>query len=505
MRSPFEIDTSVAHAARVHNYLAGGRGHFAADREAIEYAADVLPGGMQSVRGAVRSMRSFMRKATSYLVQEVGVRQFLELGTAVPTGEDLHEIVQRADPRARVVYVGNDPVVLAHAHALLRSHPHGAVTYIDGTITEPDEVIWKAASTLNLAEPVAVLVPDTMSFVPEERDPYGIMTRLFEYLAPGSCLALAHATDENDEVREAAARFGERLGQPYTVRSRARIASFFDGLDFVGSGLVPVEQWPHGLPHEQPDVLVPLYAGVGRKPLRHAARGNAADAELRTDAIRQTEANDQTDREDQTAPGDLTDKAGPRHQTGAADAHDSSEGRRTWSASLSRWASIATIVATALSILGVVGLWGREARNDQGQTPPTSLGPSSSNGAGLPTFPPPFTTVTAPAGVPAATPTEIIVTPDLGRTRETVEVMISGRGFEPNERIRVEISSMEGACPPMACTPLKDVHADAAGSFDSVWMLVPLNFPGGQTVFVTARGMTSQRTASQPFVVVASS
>jgi hypothetical protein len=523
MKSPFEIDTSLAHAARVHNYLAGGDENFAADREAIEYAAAVLPGGLHAVRSVVRSMRSFMWRATTYLVQEAGVRQFLELGTAIPSAESLHLMAQQADPQVRVVYVSNDPVVLAHSHALRRSHPDGAAAYIHASLTDVEHIVHQAAATLDFAHPIAVVVPATMSFVPDERDPHGIIAHLVEYLGPGSFLALAHGTDEIDEVKASATRLGERLGTGLTVRSRAQIARFFDGLELIGPGLVPLEQWPEGSPLERPGVLVPLYVGVARKPLRPsplrdgewAARGHQPGTQVQTDSGRPAaiagpaDPAGTADCGDPTGSGDHSDTvrgnddardpAGLSHQVGAAGRHDVPQEGKSWSDRLSEWASAATIVGTVLSILALLGLWGRGSLNDREPATPTSSVPSTP-GSGLPTTAPAPPVTAGPSGAPSV-PTEILVTPDLGPSHETVEVMISGRGFAPNERIRVEVSPVEGVCSSAACSSLKDVHSDAGGSFDAVRVLVPLNFPGGRTVFLTARGMTSQRAGSQPFVV----
>ena len=271
-----DIDTTVARPARVHSYLAGGDGHFAADREAVERVAEVLPEGIETARRSVDSMSAFLSRVVRYLAGEAGVTQFLKLGTAVAQREDIHEIAQDAAPDpavARVVYVGSDPIVLAHAHALRRGSPEGTVAYVHGTLRDVEAIIRQVSATLDLAQPVAMLLPATLNFVPDESDPYGIMARLMAAVTPGSYLAIAHATHDPARERraEAAERFSKMLGEPYVLRSAAEIARFFDGLDLVGPAVGGIDRWyPPGsarsVPPVEPGPAVPIYGAVGRKP-----------------------------------------------------------------------------------------------------------------------------------------------------------------------------------------------------------------------------------------------
>jgi hypothetical protein len=271
-----EIDTTVARPARVHSYLAGGDGHFAADREAVERVAEVLPEGVETARRSVDTMAAFLGRVVRYVAGEVGVTQFLKLGTAVAQGEDIHEIALDAAPATtvpRVVYVGSDPVVLAHAHALRRGSPEGTVAYVHGTLRDAEALLRQVSDTLDLERPIAMLLPATLNFVPDESDPYGIVARLVAAIAPGSHLAIAHATHDSGRERraEAAERFSKMLGEPYVLRSAAEIARFFDGLDLVGPGVGPIDRWyPPGsarsVPPPSPGRPVPIYGAVGRKP-----------------------------------------------------------------------------------------------------------------------------------------------------------------------------------------------------------------------------------------------
>jgi hypothetical protein len=287
-----DIDPSVARPARVHSYLVGGDGHFAADREAVDRMAEVLPEGVDTARRSVDTMAAFQARAVRYLVGE-GVTQFLKLGTAVPAGEDIHEIASDAAGGSgdsggsggsgddiRVVYVGSDPVVLAHAHALRRASPEGKTAYVHGTLRDPEDILRQASATLDMALPVAMLLPATLNFVPDESDAYGIVARLVSAVSSGSYLVIAHVTYDpaRERTSEAAERFSKLLGEPYVVRSAAEIARFFHGLDIVGPGVGAVERWqpPGTTPAEAAAAAgsataasrkpVPLYGAVARKP-----------------------------------------------------------------------------------------------------------------------------------------------------------------------------------------------------------------------------------------------
>jgi hypothetical protein len=265
---PAGIDPNVARPARVRNYLAGGDDNFAADRDAIEQVSADYPGGMDAARATVRSLAAFMVRAVRHLAAEQGIRQFLHTGTPIPTAEDVHVVAQRVAPESRIVYVGDDPVVLAHAHALRRSSPSGAAAYVHATLRQPEDLLEQAAETLDFTQPVALMLLATLGFVPDEYDPQGIVAKLLGALAPGSYMVVAHTTDDLHEgVAEAAERLSRTLGRRYVVRSHAEVMRFLQGLELVEPGLVEIDEWrpdpaqpvPEGPP-------VPIYAAVALKP-----------------------------------------------------------------------------------------------------------------------------------------------------------------------------------------------------------------------------------------------
>jgi hypothetical protein len=165
------IDVCVARPARVRNFLGGGEANFESDRRAIEYAAGDMPGGMEAARATVRSLGTFMVRAVRYLGGECGVRQYMNLGTPIPTADDVHVVAQHMAPESRIMYFGNDPVVMAHAHSLRRSTRDGVAGYVHTKLRHPDELLEKAAATLDFASPVAVMLLGTLAFVPDEHDP----------------------------------------------------------------------------------------------------------------------------------------------------------------------------------------------------------------------------------------------------------------------------------------------------------------------------------------------
>jgi hypothetical protein len=267
---PFAIDTGVAYPARVLNYLAGGDGNFAADRQLAEDLGDALPGGIGTARAVVRSLGAFMGRAVRYLTGEVGIGQFLIVGAAIPPARNVHEVAQLAAPGARFVYVGDDPVVLAHAHSLLSGAAAGVAAYVDGSLSDPEAILRRAGETLDFTRPVAVMLLTTLNFVPDADDPDGIVARLRAAVPSGSCLTIAHSSFDfgAEGMTEAAERLNKAIRQPFVVRSRTEIAGFFDGLDMAEPGLVQIDRWrpdesrpvpPTGRP-------TPIYVGVGRKP-----------------------------------------------------------------------------------------------------------------------------------------------------------------------------------------------------------------------------------------------
>jgi O-methyltransferase involved in polyketide biosynthesis len=262
MAGPPSFDVSRAHPARVYDCWLGGKDHYEADREAAEQVAAALP----TIRATVRANRAFLRRAVQYLAGEVGIRQFLDIGTGLPTADNTHEVAQSIAPDTRIVYVDNDPTVLAHARALLTSTPEGATAYIDADLRDTPAILRQAAEVLDFGQPIAVMVLAVMQYVPDSSRPHQIISRLKDAMPAGSYLAMSDSTRDLDpgRVAEGAARLNSRLGSTQiTPRSRQEFARFFDGLDLVDPGLVPIPQW-RAL--ASPSSLISAYAAVGRKP-----------------------------------------------------------------------------------------------------------------------------------------------------------------------------------------------------------------------------------------------
>jgi hypothetical protein len=239
-RSSRPIDTTVAHSARRYDYWLGGKDNFAADRE----SGDAIAAAFPTVRTAVIENRRFVRRAAAFLAGDAGVRQFLDIGTGIPTSPNVHEIVQGTAAASRVVYVDNDPVVLAHARALLASSAEGATAYIDADLREPDKIISNAElqGVLDFSRPVALMLAAILHFIPDEDDPYGIVARLAGVLPKGSYLVMSHATNDFLAPEEVAEITAGRYG-PFYARSEAEFARFFEGSELVPPGIVSVAGW----------------------------------------------------------------------------------------------------------------------------------------------------------------------------------------------------------------------------------------------------------------------
>ena len=257
------VDTTVAHQARIYDYWLGGKDNFAADREAADQAVAAYP---PILRG-VRAQRAFLARAVGYLAAEAGVRQFLDIGTGIPTANNTHEVAQAADPGARVVYVDNDPMVLAHARALLTGVREGSTAYLDADLREPDKILAGAAGLLDFGQPVAVLLIGIVQLIPDADDPHAIVARLVEAVPPGSWLAVYHpASDiDRDRVAEAVRRVNARTAGTTTLRTHAEITRFFDGLRLLEPGLVQVQQWQPGSAAPDDGQQIAAYAGLARK------------------------------------------------------------------------------------------------------------------------------------------------------------------------------------------------------------------------------------------------
>jgi hypothetical protein len=265
-REPPEIDTDVAHVARVYDWLLGGKANFKVDREAAERAYTAWPGGIDGVRADAKAHRALLGRVVRHLVREAGIRQFLDIGTGIPKQNNVHEVAQREAPEARVVYVDNDPIVLAHAHQLLRGTAEGATRYIFGELREPAIILQAAAQTLDFSQPVAVILFGVLHFFSADDDPASIVGELMAALAPGSYLALSHlaADVSGDEMAETFQRLNAQMAESVALRTRDEVAGLFGELQMVEPGVVQLPQW-----RPDPDVPapgpLPMWCGVGRK------------------------------------------------------------------------------------------------------------------------------------------------------------------------------------------------------------------------------------------------
>ena len=257
-----DLDTSVAHVARVYDYWLGGKDNFAADRAAGEQAIQAYPDIVYSVR----ANRAFLARTVRYLAGEAGIRQFLDIGTGIPTANNTHEVAQDVAPGSNVVYVDNDPVVLTHARALLVSGDQGHTNYIDADLRDTGRILAEAAQTLDFSRPVAIMLMAILQHIDEAEDPYAIVNSLLDAVPPGSYLAISHpANDINSPgVRRLASRLNELMPMKLRFRSRTEVARFFDGLELLKPGLVRAPEWR---PDSDADLDNPaaVWAGVARK------------------------------------------------------------------------------------------------------------------------------------------------------------------------------------------------------------------------------------------------
>jgi len=261
---PGFIDTSVAHQARIYDYWLGGKDNFAVDRAAAEHALAAYPG----LRRGVRAQRAFLAHAVGYLAGQAGIRQFLDIGTGIPTASNTHEVAQAIAPDARVVYVDNDPMVLAHARALLTGTTPGATSYLDADLRETEQILDAASELLDFRQPIAVLLIGVLQLIPDDDDPHAIVARLVEAASPGSWLAVFHPASDiiPDQIAEAARRVNARSANTTTLRTHAQITRFFDGLETLDPGVVQVHRWRPGSAAPDDGEQIPGYAGVARKP-----------------------------------------------------------------------------------------------------------------------------------------------------------------------------------------------------------------------------------------------
>jgi hypothetical protein len=258
------FDPSVPAPARMWNYWLGGKDNFAADRE----AAERVLGAMPTMPLIARAARLFLISAVGQLAAERGVRQFLDIGTGLPTADNTHEIAQRAAPESRIVYVDYDPVVLTHAQALLTSSPEGETDYIQADLRDTATILDGAARILDFTQPVAIVLIAVLHFIRDAEDPYAVVARLMDAVPSGSYLVIGHAASDIDA--EASAELTRRYNQlssaTITPRDRDQVTRFFDGLELVPPGVVPISEL--GLSSEINPTVGGLvgYCGIGRKP-----------------------------------------------------------------------------------------------------------------------------------------------------------------------------------------------------------------------------------------------
>jgi O-methyltransferase involved in polyketide biosynthesis len=258
-----DFDTSVPHIARVYDYWLGGKDNFAADRELGEQTLQAYPNLVHSVR----ANRAFLARTVRFLAGEMGIRQFLDIGTGIPTANNTHEVAQKIAPESRIVYVDNDPIVLSHAKALLKSDPKGACAYIDADLRDPDAIVAEAADTLDFGQPTAIMLIAVMHFIGDDAQAGAIISRLTAACVPGSYVVISHAASDIDaeQQTEMVRRLNQSVAQKATLRDQAGITRLFAGLELAEPGVVRVSDWR---PDSDLEAVRPtgLRGGVARKP-----------------------------------------------------------------------------------------------------------------------------------------------------------------------------------------------------------------------------------------------
>jgi len=257
-----KFDSSVPQTARIWNYWLGGKDNYPADRQVGDQILEAFPEIVENARAS----RAFLVRAVRYLAGEAGIRQFLDIGTGLPTANNTHEVAQAVAPECRIAYVDNDPVVLTHARALLTSTPEGATAYIDADLRDPEKIVQEAARTLDFTQPIAIMLMGILGHIADDDEARSIVQRLVGAVRSGSYLTMNDGSDTSEEVVEAARIWNESANPAYHLRSPDRIARFFDGLELVEPGVVSPPRWrpepsPSGLPAE-----IDSFGGVGRKP-----------------------------------------------------------------------------------------------------------------------------------------------------------------------------------------------------------------------------------------------
>jgi hypothetical protein len=258
--APPGVDTSVPHPSRVWDYWLGGNDNFAPDREVGEQILLSLP----DFQAIARADREFLGRAVRYMIREAGIRQFLDIGTGIPTANNTHEVAQAVAPDARIVYVDNDPIVLAHARALLTSTPEGATNYLDADLREPETILERAAQTLDFDQPIGLTLLATLEFIPSTEEAQSIVSTLLASMPSGSHLAITQPI-HSPTMDEAGRRWNESGATPVVIRSLDEVEQLFTGVELVEPGLVPLPKWRPESDTSYTDRDFPYSGGVGRK------------------------------------------------------------------------------------------------------------------------------------------------------------------------------------------------------------------------------------------------
>jgi O-methyltransferase involved in polyketide biosynthesis len=257
-----KIDTTVPQTARVWNYWLGGNDNYAVDRALGDQVAAAFPMIVETARG----VRAFLNRAVRYLAGEAGIRQFLDIGTGLPTANNTHEIAQAVAPESRIVYVDNDPLVLVHARALLTSGPEGATDYIDADLRDTDRILREAERTFDLTQPVALILLGILAHLPTHGEAVAVVRRLMAALPSGSYLVANDGVNTNQELNHAMDIWNQTANPPYEMRTPEQFSAYFDGLELVEPGLVDPVMWrPESSPNGPPSLLHGR-SGVARKP-----------------------------------------------------------------------------------------------------------------------------------------------------------------------------------------------------------------------------------------------
>jgi hypothetical protein len=254
-QSPDGIDATVPHSARIWNYWLGGKDNYEVDRKVGDEVAELFPG----VRETARVSRALQGRIIGFLAGDAGIRQFLDVGTGLPTADNTHEVAQRIAPESRIVYVDNDPLVLVHARALLTSSPEGATYYVDADLRDSGRIMAEAASILDFARPVALMLNGIIGHVEDDGEARACVRALVAALPPGSYLAMSDGTNTDQGAVRSSGLYKDRGAVPYHMRSPAAFVSFFDGLELVEPGIVPRQDW-------RPDSAPPRLAAVPQQP-----------------------------------------------------------------------------------------------------------------------------------------------------------------------------------------------------------------------------------------------